>query len=427
MKKMNVKRIIFLALAMVLMVAAFATFSVSASDEATPKVEIITNNVYYGDTLRLMYGVYTENAEGYDLSLDIYDNDYNFICTTVVAHTFDEQIPETYVKDGKECQLFVATAGVPAQDINKVYYAVAKLTKGDEVIESDSYEYSVLEYLFERLLITENVEPEKKEMYRALLSYADIADKVLDGTPEGDRISDYTYVYVKNGTIDGNSSKGVFKVGDVVSGADFEASIDIPSDASLSWQIETYDIIKGNLVDSKLVSDNDIGEIELAKEALIVTPVMTSKAYTLVTDMSQLDDGAQIIIAAYGYDYALSTNQKTNNRGQAAITRSGNTVTFGDEVQVITLIKVSEGKYNLQVGDKYLAATGTNKNYLLKSNKSIDSNSTFDISISLDGVAAIVANGEDTNNYMRYNSSSSLFSCYAETNTMKDICIYVLQ
>ncbi len=335
MRKTNIKRIVLLALTVVLMMAAFATVSVFAAD-AAPKAEILTNNVYYGDTLRLMYGVYTENADGYELSIDIYDEEYNFICTTVEANSFDEQIPETYEKDGKVCKLFVATAGVPAQDINKVYYAVAKLTKGDEVIESEAYEYSILEYLFERLFVVDNVSNEKKDMYRKLISYADVADMVLDGTPEGDRISDYTYVCVKDGTIDGNKSKGVYKVGDVISAADFIPAIDIPADATLSWQIETYDLQKGTIESSELVSSSDIGDIVLTKNALVVTPKVTSKAYTLVTDMSQLKDGAQIIIAAYGYDYALSTNQKTNNRGQAAITRSGNTVTFGDEVQIIT-------------------------------------------------------------------------------------------
>ena len=431
MKKTNVKRIVLFALASLLLIAAFAALGVSAADEATPNAEIVSNNLYYGDTLRLVYAVYTENAEGYDLSVDIYDDEYNWICTAVNGASFDEQIGDAATIDGKQCRVFVMPAGVPAQDINKKYTAVPKLTKGSETIECEAREYSVLEYLYERLFVTEDVEDAKKDMYRKLISYADVADTILDGTPEGERISDYTYVCVKDGTIDGQASQGVYKIGDTVYGSLFDTTLDIPAGSGLSWQIETYDILTGDKKSSELVSDSDIGDITLTKNALIVTPKMTSKAYTLVTDISQLKNGAQIIIAACNYDVALSTDQRTNNRGQADIIKSGNTVTFGEDVQIITLTVTSDGKYNLQVGEKYLGSAGkaSSGNNYLKSLTSVNENSTFDISISSEGVATIISNGATTNNYLRYNkaSNSKLFSCYASANTQEDVCIYVLE
>ena len=53
-----------------------------------------------------------------------------------------------------------------------------------------------------------------------------------------------------------------------------------------------------------------------------------SATAVLVTDVSELSAGDQVVIVAEGYDYALSTNQKTNNRGAAAITKSDSTVTL---------------------------------------------------------------------------------------------------
>lgn len=40
---------------------------------------------------------------------------------------------------------------------------------------------------------------------------------------------------------------------------------------------------------------------------------------TLITDASTLTVGDKVIIAAKDSDFALSTNQKSNNRGQAAV------------------------------------------------------------------------------------------------------------
>ena len=55
---------------------------------------------------------------------------------------------------------------------------------------------------------------------------------------------------------------------------------------------------------------------------------------TLVTDVSALKPGDQVAIVALESDFALSTNQKTNNRGQAAVTKDGNTATLTADVQI---------------------------------------------------------------------------------------------
>jgi len=87
---------------------------------------------------------------------------------------------------------------------------------------------------------------------------------------------------------------------------------------------------------------------------------------TLVTDVSTLKVGDQIIIAAKSENYAMSTTQNTNNRGSAAVTKSGNTLTYGSDVQIITLEagKVA-GTFAFNVGNGYLYAASTSSNYLI--------------------------------------------------------------
>ena len=132
----------------------------------------------------------------------------------------------------------------------------------------------------------------------------------------------------------------------------------------------------------------------------------------LVTDASSLKANDKIVIAAAGYDFALSVTQKTNNRAPADITKNGNSIAFGDDTQVITLVEGTvSGTFGFQVGDsEYLYAASSSSNYLRTSK--LDDNGSWAITIA-DGKADIVAQGSNTNNNLKYNSSSKIFSCYA--------------
>lgn len=157
----------------------------------------------------------------------------------------------------------------------------------------------------------------------------------------------------------------------------------------------------------------------------IATWESTDKVWYLVTNVSELKVGDQIIIAAKDSAVALSTNQKTSNRGQATITKDGKIVTFGDDVQIITLEngKISD-TFAFNVGNGYLYAASSSSNHL-KTETTLTNNSSWTITITSEGVATIKAKGENTRNWLRYNSASNngqLFSCYSSGQA--DICIY---
>lgn len=153
-------------------------------------------------------------------------------------------------------------------------------------------------------------------------------------------------------------------------------------------------------------------------------PGETIQAWTLVTDASTLAVGDQIVIAAKGYNYAMSTTQNGNNRAQAAITKSENNITFKDGVQILTLqAGKTSGTFAFYTGSGYLYAASSSKNYL-KTETTLSANSSWTITIASTGVATIKATGSNTRNWMRYNSSNNppIFSCYGSGQA--DICIY---
>ena len=156
-------------------------------------------------------------------------------------------------------------------------------------------------------------------------------------------------------------------------------------------------------------------------------PVVASAAdgtWTMVKDASTLAVDDQIIIVAKNANYALSTTQNSNNRTQAGVTKSGDTLTITSGVQVLTLeAGTKTGTFAFYTGSGYLYAASSSKNYLRTQTTNND-NGSWTITIAADGVATIKAQGTNTHNWLRYNTSSSLFSCYGSGQA--DVAIYKL-
>lgn len=152
--------------------------------------------------------------------------------------------------------------------------------------------------------------------------------------------------------------------------------------------------------------------------------------WTLVTDVSSLNAGDAVIIAAQDYAKAMSTTQKTNNRGAATITKSGSTLSYTADagVQVFTLEEGTiSGTWSFNTGSGYIYAAGSSNNNYLKTETKKSANSSWLIDIT-SSTYTIQAKGNSTHNLLLYNSSSSLFSCYSQSTTIqKAVVLYKQQ
>ena len=159
-------------------------------------------------------------------------------------------------------------------------------------------------------------------------------------------------------------------------------------------------------------------------EFKVCTSGAADLAWTLVSDASSLAAGDQVVIVAKDANKALSKAQNKNNRGEADVTRSDNTVILTENVQILTLEEgTTAGTFAFNTGSGYLYAASSSSNYL-KTETTKSANSSWTITIA-DNTATIKANGANTRNWLRYNSSSSLFAAYA--SGQGDVCIYKLQ
>lgn len=229
----------------------------------------------------------------------------------------------------------------------------------------------------------------------------------------------YDITFYNNSTVVSNPGKVVVK-------------LPIPEEYSSNpEQLTIYHIVSSNPYTKEEVQNVSVVDGYLVFEAdsfspyIIVAPKeepQEEKAWVLVNDVNDLQVGDQIVIVAKDYDYALSTSQSTNNRGQASVTKNGNIITFGDDVQILTLQNgtITE-TFALDTQNGYLYAASSSKNYL-RTETTLSANSSWSITIT-DNIATIVSQGTNTRNTMQYNQASSLFGCYASAS-QKALTIY---
>lgn len=190
----------------------------------------------------------------------------------------------------------------------------------------------------------------------------------------------------------------------------------------------TVNTDKGPLSKTATLSNKKFNAGKIATMTVDMQGITFGKkeTYELVTDAADLTPDSKIIIVASEYDVALGTTQNTSNRTAAAVTKVDNTISNpGNDVQIITLEDGNVfGTVAFNVGDGYLYAASSSGNHLKTQNDKTD-DSSWDIAIE-GGVATIKAQGTKTNNWIRYNTSSSIFSCYGPTSSQKDVSIYKL-
>ena len=160
--------------------------------------------------------------------------------------------------------------------------------------------------------------------------------------------------------------------------------------------------------------------------------------YVLLTNVADLSVGDQIIITSGtdGAVKALSTEQKSNNRGATDIEIASNTITtIPANAQIITLetgMVANTFAFYVEYTDNeeeqtgYLYAASSTKNQL-KTQANIDENASWTIEIAADGVASIQAKDSKNRNLLQYNDSDKnnlLFACYEDTKPQKDVYIF---
>lgn len=159
--------------------------------------------------------------------------------------------------------------------------------------------------------------------------------------------------------------------------------------------------------------------INLAKATFEAPYSPENYTWTLVTGSISIGD--KVVIAASESAKALSTNQQSNNRKGTSISKNGNSLIATSDVQAFEVVAgTTDGSFafkaiNGNTSGQYIYAASSSSNYL-RSEKTLDDNGSWAVSVSSAGVATVTAQGENSRNVLQYNSSSDIFACYGSAS-----------
>ncbi len=160
-----------------------------------------------------------------------------------------------------------------------------------------------------------------------------------------------------------------------------------------------------------------------------------AKKFKLVTDLTELEAGKQVLIAGVNNDMYVMGGQNDNNRAAVKcglgtdLTAPLSTLDFTNaNVTYQTMVLGQDGDYYTFFDvykEGYLYAASSTKNYL-RTESQLDNNGKAAITTLEDGTFSVVFQGDNENKYMQFNSSNTLFSCYGSAS-QKPVYLYVVE
>ena len=227
------------------------------------------------------------------------------------------------------------------------------------------------------------------------------------------------------------------------------ASIEYSTDGGTTWTAYPADGIvfdeSGKTVNIIARASSVLGESATAEYHVSIYPALKWQPFELVTDITKLVPGDEVIFVAAPYDYALAPyvandrNCKATEITKKTKAEEVSTVEISPESQsvgIYTIEKTDDGKFRFKgtFTEGYLAAVAGTENLLhthkLDDPLLNDPKHAIEATVVIDprtGKAAVTFEGEGiTHNLLRfYNGSSKLFACYeGEAGSTYDINIY---
>ncbi len=311
MKKFSVAKILSLACLCVVLFGALAFAVFAAEDE---KVEIVANNIYYGDTIQLMYAV---NApEG---------------ATIKATNPAGKEINVLYfgkqTVKGVPCTLYILETGSAAQAIDTVITFTVEYN-GKVAAKS----YSVLQYLYTRIDLLEGKvaantasakETAEVEMLKGLLEYSMLAAKFFSIQNNTTFVPFDSYQYV---IVDGLTVNGVNPTGMYAPGSTPFANID-----AIKYDADKYELVF-NVGEARMtldelkafvVADAEVTvSVEFADKACahtynekVTNPTCTEGGYTTYTCSKCGDEYTSNKTDAAGHSYDEDVTDPTCTEG----------------------------------------------------------------------------------------------------------------
>lgn len=158
----------------------------------------------------------------------------------------------------------------------------------------------------------------------------------------------------------------------------------------------------------------------------IVIRSQDDTVFRLVRDASELKEGDVLVIVNRSAGVALSTEQRSNNRGSTPVAIADDNIVVTPQCQFLTLEGTASGWY-FNTGNGYLAQKdgGKAQSFLTQADKDNNSRAVIDVS-SATGEAEVKFQGGGTYRTIQCNTFNSpiIFSCYSGTLNKGEVYLY---
>lgn len=158
----------------------------------------------------------------------------------------------------------------------------------------------------------------------------------------------------------------------------------------------------------------------------IVVRSQDDTVFRLVRDASELKEGDVLVIVNRSAGVALSTEQRSNNRGSTPIAIADDNIVVTPQCQFLILEGTASGWY-FNTGNGYLAQKdgGKAQSFLTQADKDNNSRALIDVS-SATGEAEVKFQGGGTYRTIQCNTFNSpiIFSCYSGTLNKGEVYLY---
>ncbi len=207
---MRKSKFIVLALALVLLIGSAFALTAMAED-ATPTLEIASKNLSYEDNIKILFAVKAENTDGADVKLNFYEADPADNAELTPKVLTAAYTPADSSEVGIAGHYVFFTPGLAAKFVNKQVYVQATATVGGTEYKSEVARYSIVEYCHE-MIAKESTDATADAKYMDVIEYGAAIQSFLteDGKYSGALATDYKYVTIDGGTLDGRYDSGIY-------------------------------------------------------------------------------------------------------------------------------------------------------------------------------------------------------------------------
>ena len=323
---MKTSKILCLVLTLALLV--IGAVAVTASAAEAPSVEIASKNLSYDSNISILFAVKTENTDVAP-KLNVYtmaDGELSFKKSVDAIFTPANSNAEVGYADA----YIFFTDGIVAKSLDTEIYVEAVVTVDGTDYKSAMERYSVVEYCHEM-----NAKKSTTD-YNDIINYGARVQKMLeaDGKFSGAYASDYKYVTIEGGTLDGKFDSGIYLTGDKVypqaDGAKAWATADgIQVDNEGEFVVGDVNVKFTEVVGPK--AGTDTFESYTIDQTKYVGKVAEDTVYNTVSKVLKVTSTSN---SASGI---VSTYNDTNGRGPAAADADGFEATFDFKLEAGTI------------------------------------------------------------------------------------------